>query len=193
MNKKAFTLVEIIVAITIFLIVMVSILQIFWISNELTNKIDINRQIQENIKNFTETLAEDIRKYWISWAWNNWIIDNYTLTKWNWLKLNNNTKYYIWEEISWTLARKSDINSCKDLKNNCFIVKEFPDWTKAKITNSWVAFENLEFNILWNNPKKVIINFIARPATKKWIRANLIKNSKIIFQTTLSERFIKTN
>jgi type II secretory pathway pseudopilin PulG len=61
-NKKAFTLIEIIIAITIFMIVMVSVIQIFLISSQLTNKVDINRQVQENIKNLTETIAEDIRK-----------------------------------------------------------------------------------------------------------------------------------
>jgi prepilin-type N-terminal cleavage/methylation domain-containing protein len=65
MNKKAFTLVEIIVAITIFLIVMVSVMQIFLVSSTLTNKIDINRQVQENIKNLTETITEDMRKNFI--------------------------------------------------------------------------------------------------------------------------------
>jgi type II secretory pathway pseudopilin PulG len=61
-STLAFTLVEIMIAITIFMIVMVSVLQIFGISVNITNKVDINRQVQENIKNLTETLAEDIRQ-----------------------------------------------------------------------------------------------------------------------------------
>jgi prepilin-type N-terminal cleavage/methylation domain-containing protein len=63
MKNKGFTLVEIMVAITIFMIVMISVMQIFGISVNLTNKIDINRQIQENIKNLTETISEDVINY----------------------------------------------------------------------------------------------------------------------------------
>jgi len=191
MNKNAFTLVEIIVAITIFMIVMVSVMQIFWISSQLTNKIDINRQVQENIKNLTETIAEDIRQNWISWAWDDWTLDNYSLKKWHWLKLWNN-KYYIWQLVWWNIVRRVDITGCGDLKNNCFLVKD--NWTiKSRLTNSWVAFEKLNFTIMWKNTKKLVINFTIRPSTKKWINSNMIKNSKVIFQTTLSERFIKTN
>jgi len=63
MKNKAFTLVEIMIAVTIFMIVMISVMQIFGISSHLTNKIDINRQMQENIKNLTETISNDVRNY----------------------------------------------------------------------------------------------------------------------------------
>ncbi len=193
-NINAFTLIEMIVAITIFMIVMVSVMQIFWISSQLANKIDINRQVQENIKNLTESISEDIRNYGIGWIWIE--ADKYDLSKWHWLCLWSNQsncfnwiKYYISNTES--LTRLLDISDCSDLKNNCFLVKD--DWTASKMTNSWVEFESLNFTILWNDKKKLVINFIMRPSTKKWINSNLIKNSKIIFQTTLSERFVKTN
>ena len=190
MNRKWFTLVEIMVAITIFMIVMISVMQIFGISANLTNKVDINRQMQENIKNLTETISEDIRNNKIEWISDkNDLIWNYDLEKWNAIKLWNN-KYYL--SNTWSLVRLFDISECKDLKNNCFLVKN--DWTNvSKLTNSWVAFENLEFHLMWDKNKKLSINFVMRPSTKKWINSNLRKNSKIIFQTTLSERFVKTN
>lgn len=191
MNKKAFTLVEIITAITIFMIVMVSVIQIFWVSSSLINKIDINRQVQENIKNLTEILSKDIRKYWINWAWNEETLDNYTLQTGNWIKLWNN-KYYIWQEVWSVITRKIDITNCSDLKNNCFLVKN--DWERvSKLTNSWVAFEKLNFTIMWIDKKKLMINFTMRPATKKWISSSMIEKSKFYFQTTISERFVKTN
>ena len=191
-NKNAFTLVEVMVAITIFLVVMVSVMQIFLISNQLTNKIDINRQVQENIKNLTEAISEDIRNYWIWWASNS--IDDYSLNIWNGLCLwkdiaNCDIKYYISNEEN--LIRKVDITECSDLNKNCFLVKH--DWTPSRMTNSWVAFEDLNFTILWNQKKKLVINFTMRPSTKKWINSDMIKNSKVIFQTTISERFVKTN
>lgn len=190
MNKKWFTLIEIIVAMTIFMVVMVSVMQIFSISSNLANKIDINRQIQENIKNVIQTISSDIRKYWIEGVGIEANI--YNLKIGHWLKLRNGTKYYIWQEVSWTLQRKLDISSCLELKNNCFLVKD--DWVHiSKLTNSWVAFEKLEFTLMWDKTKKLAINFTMRPSTNKWINTNLIQNSKLIFQTTISERFIKTN
>jgi len=50
-NNKAFTLIEIIVSITIFMIVIVSITAIFIISTDISKKADINRTMQENTKN----------------------------------------------------------------------------------------------------------------------------------------------
>ena len=198
MNKKWFTLVEIMVAITIFMIVMISVMQIFGISANLTNKVDINRQMQENIKNLTETIAEDIRNNKIEWVKKNKIdsyelSDNTKIVKWNFLKVWNNKYYLSLDSENFIALDKSEIESkCSKLKNNCFLVKD--DWIdKSKLTNSWVAFEDFEFTIMWNKIKKLSINFKMRPSTKKWINSNLIKNSKIIFQTTLSERFVKTN
>lgn len=191
MNKNAFTLIELMVVITIFWIVMVSVFQIFFISSDLSYKIDINRQMQENIKNLTETIAEDIRKNWIKWVSNEddlW--SNYDQTSWEWLKLTNGNKYYISNNKE-SLGRLFDINECSQLDKNCFLVKN--DWSPSRLTNSWVAFEDLEFNILWSEKKKLVINFIMRPSSKKWIKAKLIKDSKLIFETTLSERFVKTN
>jgi len=196
MDKKAFTLVEIIVAITIFLIVMVSVIQIFLVSSNLTNKIDINRQVQENIKNLTETISEDLRNNTISGVKKS-IIDNYELSdnsnmkNWNLLEIWAN-KYYLsnsYEAGNYSRVEFDEIESvCTDLNNNCFLVKN-----NSRLTNSWVWFEKLNFTIMWEEKRKLVINFTMRPATKKGISANLIKNSKFVFQTTLSERFIKTN
>ena len=196
MDKKAFTLVEIIVAITIFLIVMVSVIQIFLVSSNLTNKIDINRQVQENIKNLTETISEDLRNNTISGVKKS-IIDNYELSdnsnmkNWNLLEIWTN-KYYLsnsYEAGNYSRVEFDEIESvCTDLNNNCFLVKN-----NSRLTNSWVWFEKLNFTIMWEEKRKLVINFTMRPATKKGISANLIKNSKFVFQTTLSERFIKTN
>jgi len=187
LNNKWFTLIEIIVAITMFMVVMISVMQIFWVSSALTNRVDINRQVQENIKNITESISWDVRNYWV---WQSWIeADIYEWNKWNWLKIGD-IKYYISNDDQ-TLNRISDIEQCStDLSFNCFLVKD--DWGKSKLTNSWVAIEKIEYTILWNSNKRIVINLIMRPSSRKWVPINLIKNSKIIFQTTISERFVRT-
>jgi prepilin-type N-terminal cleavage/methylation domain-containing protein len=61
-NVSAFTLIEVLVSITIFSIMMISILSIYIISSDITLKSDINRIMQENLKNVSSRIAEDIRK-----------------------------------------------------------------------------------------------------------------------------------
>ncbi|MGB2110726.1 MAG: PilW family protein [Patescibacteria group bacterium] len=60
--KKAFTVIEVLVAVTILSIIMISVMQIYISSSDISLKTDINRSMQENIKNAIETIAEDIRK-----------------------------------------------------------------------------------------------------------------------------------
>jgi len=55
-------LIELIVAITIFALIMVSVISVFIFSSSLSQKIEINRVMQENIKNVVETIAEDVRQ-----------------------------------------------------------------------------------------------------------------------------------
>jgi prepilin-type N-terminal cleavage/methylation domain-containing protein len=62
-NKiSAFTLVEVLVSLTIFSMVIVSIIWIYITSSDIMVKSDINRKMQENLKNVSSTIAEDIRK-----------------------------------------------------------------------------------------------------------------------------------
>jgi type II secretory pathway pseudopilin PulG len=61
-NLLAFTLIEIVVSITIFSMVIVSIIWIYITSSDILLKSDINRKMQENLKNVYTQIAEDIRK-----------------------------------------------------------------------------------------------------------------------------------
>jgi len=61
-KNQAFTLVEVLVSMTILAIVMVSILMIYALSVQIAMKADLNRELQQNIKSVVETLATDIRK-----------------------------------------------------------------------------------------------------------------------------------
>ena len=64
--KSAFTLVEVLVSITIFSIIMISVMMIFASVTGVSAKIDINRSMQENTKNITELIAKDVIDYGIS-------------------------------------------------------------------------------------------------------------------------------
>jgi len=61
-TNKAFTLVEVLVSLTIFSIIITSIIFIYITSSDLIIKSDINRKMQENLKNVSFKIADDIRK-----------------------------------------------------------------------------------------------------------------------------------
>jgi len=54
-------LIEVIVSSTILSLILVSVLTIFNVSSRMSLTADINRAMQENVKNIVEQIAEDIR------------------------------------------------------------------------------------------------------------------------------------
>lgn len=192
-KKIAFTLIEVLVSITIFWIMSISIIWIYITSSDVTLKSDINRMMQENLKNVSNTIAEDIRKNWIDWVsininpsdtcdivmWaNNYKNgDKLCITWWN--------TYYLAKEdtvTSWSFNRVSN-SECSLITDNCIIVKLW-----EPLTNSYVSVKELSFYLSKDNIPKVTMNIVIQPSIKKWVKPNLIKESKIIFQTTISER-----
>lgn len=193
-KNKAFTLVELIVSISIFFIIIIAVTNIFISSNNISSKADINRVMQENIKNIVENISEDIRKYWIKWVSSvkpdtdcntSWIVV-WKFESWNKL-CTGASKYYLVKKG--TMLRVTDImNECNDIFEVCTLLK---DW--EPLSNSFVTFKDLSFKISEWPINKVSINFIIQPAPNKGIKSKLIENSKIIFQTTITEKLIKTN
>jgi len=190
-NNKWFTLIEIIVSVTILSIVMISIFMIFIKSSEVNRKIDVWRLIQENVKNIIETISEDVRVQWINiGVWYHSFVPWEYYSSWSILYVWSN-KYYLakYDNITNTWISR-DNSQCSSVSDNCFIVKN--DWVSTSpLSNSWVQLNNLTFYVSNDFEKKVTINMILEPASRKWLQSNLIKNNKIIFQTTLSERLYK--
>lgn len=199
-NIKWFTLIEIIVSITIFSIIMVSIISIFILWSDLSWKIEINRNMQWNIKNVVETIAEDIRKHKVSWvSWDLTDLCDDTIpasTKFKtWTKLCTSLNtYFLAKDDGFSISRVSYANietECSWIGDNCIIVKN--DWIDTyPLTNSFVSVNKLEFYYSKDYIPKVTINIELRPSASKWVKSNLIENNIIKFQTTLSERLIES-
>lgn len=192
-NKNWFTLIELIVSITILSIIMVSVFSIFILSADINNKTDISRSMQENIKNIVEIISEDIRKNGVSWVNNDLILSNCSMPT----SLENykiGTKFCVWNN-SYYLAKQSwtdwlrvwNYNECNLIENNCYLVKNDLSWINP-ISNSWVDFRELYFFVSKKDQTKITINFVIQPSSKKWIKPDLIKENKITFQTTISNR-----
>ena len=104
--KNAFTLIEVIVAITIFIFMFISIFAIYRVSTDINYKADINRFMQENIKNLHSSILEDIRESWIQWVSED-ILDDCNMD------INSTSKYKKWTKLcinwwnSYYLAKKA--------------------------------------------------------------------------------------
>jgi len=198
------------VAMTIFWIVMVSVMMIYSIATQISIKSDINREMQQNIKSTIEAIAEDVRKnkiVWVATEPNTDPTDNFEKNK-SWTRLKTSAFHYtlfwykasIWEKVSDASPRKTAF--CNDIKNTCFIMKCknnstsnndscWPSFRVWPLSNSKISISNFSFYVTDGKIPKVIIKFIAKPSVKKWLAAKLVEKSKLIFQTTISERGLK--
>ncbi len=190
-NINAFTLVEVVVSIVIFSIMFISIVWIYIISIDINLKSDINRIMQENLKNVSTKISEDIKKEWIVWISSD-TIDNCDFIMWSnnykvWDKLCTNSwnKYYLSKKhiISGEYLRVSP-SECTWINDNCAIAM----WPNEPLTNSYVSIKELKFYLSSDYVPKLTMNIVLQPSIKKWVKPDLIKESKIIFQTTISER-----
>lgn len=203
-TKKAFTLVEIMVALTIFWVIMISVMGVYIVSSETTYSSDINRAMQENVKNIVMEISEDIMKTWIRWVeWqltvdvctnldtlvpNDPISPNKFLNKnifcsWDYL-------YFLWKK-SWNDFVPE--SNCDEKTSECLLVRA-KIWNlseKSPITNSLVTVRSANFLVTNNWTKKVTISLKIQASSKAGVRISTLENSILNFQTTLSERHAK--
>lgn len=193
-TSQGFTLIELIVSITIFSIVMVSVMSIFIFSSDMSGKIEINRVMQENTKNVVETLAEDIRENGIVGVSSSVGVSCSTFWWWveSWNKLCTSTgEYFLWkyDDLAGVWLRVNPATECQTLQDHCTLLRD--DRTSTfPLTNSFITFRDIHFYISGDDIQKVTITFHGQPSTKKWVKPDLIKENEIFFQTTISERLI---
>jgi len=197
-NILWFTLIELIVSMTIFSIIMVSVISIYIFSSQLSSKIEVNRVLQENIKNVVETIADDVKKNGIIWVSPS-SLQSCSLsagasvigTK---LCVGQN-EYYFAKDIWWEWIRQDDPKeACKNLQDECRIVKK--DILTGKIfplSNNYVTFRDFSFEVYDGDVPFVNLRFVLQPAVWNGVPPSLIKGSSMVFQTTISERIIDIN
>jgi hypothetical protein len=183
-----FTLIELIVWITIFSVIFITMMSIYILSSDTSLKSDINRAMHENLKSIVTEISEDIIKNNISWVSTNVIDINCNLPSWpwnfkKWTKLCINSNSYFLAKKDWDSYIRVENNYCKDFWKQCYIVKN-----GVPLSNSLVSVKNLDFYITNTLSKKVTINIKLQPTTKAWVKPNLIKENILFFQTTISER-----
>ena len=211
-NNAWFTLVEIIVAVAILSVIMVSVFAAFAIASDVNNRTEVSRAIQNNIKTALEIISEDVRLQDIDFSKHNILLGrNHNESKIlytkevdeNWDTIAS-SEYRLWtkdlnwnwvynEDCYWNIDRVNDSSERKYFA--CSLIKN--DGLDAlPITNSWVDFTDLMFYVsnktttsAWR--PKVMINFDMRPSFRKWIKSKIIEKNKIKLQTTLNSKYIE--
>lgn len=198
-----FTLIEVLVAITILSLIMTAVIVTFITSSRVNNTVDSSRELQRNIKTAVEAIAEDVRKHGIEkiekvgWFSNN---KEWELEAWEILVIDADgvlKKYFIWEKnLSWTWEARNNV-SCKEVTRECRLLLNMNGVT-SPLTNSRVQFEDLSFYADLSDPSsfterykdRVQVNFKIKPSYKKGLSKEFADRAQMTFQTTLSERII---
>ncbi len=193
-QKSWFTLIEILISISIFSIIMVSIISVYFISTDITYKSYVNRIIHENTKNIIVTISEDVMKNSIKWVSKDFISSDCYLPD-DIEKVKKWDKLCVWDSSQYYLALKNDVldsytraepSVCEEEEKQCYIVKN-----AKPLTNNLVKVTNLEFFVTDDEVRKVTMLISLRPSKKSWVRRWIIKSTKLTTQITLSERKYK--
>lgn len=185
-NNKWFTLIEIVISVSIFSVIMITMISIYILASETSLKSDINRAMHENVKSVITDISENVMKNGIIWVSQNLLdsCDSLSLGYKFWNKLCVSwDEYILAKEEMWIFIRVDDLDYCKNLDSQCYIVKN-----GKPLTNSMVTVKELRFYLSDSYVPKVTINIVFQPTIKSWVKPSLIEQNKLIFQTTISER-----
>lgn len=190
---KGFTLVELMVSVTILSVIMLSVFVVYSQIIKTNKKLELSRILQENAKNITETLASEIRNKWVDYRYYGTSTQtiNYSWSGNTILAINGNNPYCLKKE--WNFCD----NSCNNNAAGCYLGKLNED---VVINDDRVNINNLRF-FIDGKPKdeltnidrsgKITILFDLSIADMKWISGELAKDTKIKIQTTINEKMYK--
>ena len=219
MNKQAFTLIEIIVALTILSLVMVSVFEIYSNIIALNKRLEVSRNLQENARNITETIAKDVRENGIAFGC-------YSLSATSAFggSLTAGTEYsgsgtdiltvkvapencpsssecfvsyYLMHDNAATAPTK-----CAPTDQACYLGRQLPDGQRIRVTDSGVQLDGLRFFISGVDAKtfskntdsegKVTMSFRLSPAPRQGITPEIARALAIPIQTTITEKLYKS-
>lgn len=217
-KTSGFTLVELVIAITIFALLSVTISSIYIQTTYVGQKLRHTRHLAETAREITERIADDVREKGLTWItlspteenYPYWNFIDYTGSGTEILGIGNGDHFYLYGKKTPT-----GIDPCYDVdKNNksthcwLYIVRWVDGTDKYKnafnLVDSFipeeekkrVKIEDMKFYISGDGvttEKKVTLVFTLALMPRVWVPASMIGQTRLHVQTTISERFFKEN
>lgn len=205
-TSVAFTLIELVVSVTILSVIMLSVFVIYSNLIQVNKRLEDMRIVQENIRNITEKIATDVREKWIDFSYYNGSsslkTNNYTGSGNSILAIQGGNKYYPMKDglVGWPiLCSEADQ---KDIKMQCYMGIEDIFNTRKALSDNRVSVENIRFFISGNpstsitnlaQEGKVTIILSLRISNSAGIHSEIAKNTHMSIETTISEKIYKQN
>lgn len=208
-------------AMTIFAVMSVMILTVYFNVTDASRKLNATRQLSETAREITERIAQDVREKGINLAtskfedgvvWHDlWRSSDYSGQGGAILGVGTNRRYIYGKKIpsgtSYTLDYCTDADKANP-KTLCglYLVEDHGAgyvWADAyNLVDSFipeeekkrVKIEDFRFYISWDEStgKKVMMNFTLSLLPRIGVPAPLVNSTKLHVQTTISERIFKT-
>lgn len=207
-NTSWFTLVEMVLATTIFAIMSIMVISIYIQTTNLSNRLKSTRYLAESAREITERIAEDVKEKGLSgsttllWSpyWDG--TSGYSESGSELLGIGDGSKIYLYGSKD-----SGGINPCNPnpLKHCWLYIVNNGDFLWAfNIVDSFipeeekkrVKIEELRFYISGDgntSEKKVTIVFTLSLMPRIGVPSFTVSDSKLKIQTTISERFFKQN
>lgn len=205
-SRTAFTLIELVVSITILSVIMLSVFMIYSNLIQINKRLEVMRVVQENVRNITEQMATDIREKWIDLSYYDGSdtekTNNYTGSGNAILAIRWGDKYYPMKDGPGGMPVLCSEADQRNLAVHCYIGKEDSMSHRKAISDDRVRIENIRFFLSGNigdsltnlsQEWKVTIVLSLGIEIKSWVSSEVAKNSHMLIETTISEKAYKQN
>lgn len=158
-SHSGFTLVELVVSITILSVILLSVFDIYSNILQINKRLEVMRIVQENVRNITEEIAADIREKGIDFNY----YDGTEIGKTNDYSGSGNTilairggdKYYpMRANTIGTIVQCSDEDE-KNPQIHCYIGREDKNGNRKAISDKRVRIENARFFLSGNTGEDI--------------------------------------
>ncbi|MDD5376853.1 MAG: type II secretion system protein [Candidatus Gracilibacteria bacterium] len=204
-DRTAFTLIELVVSITILSVIMLSVFMIYSNLIQINKRLEAMRIVQENVRNITEQIASDIREKGIDFSYYDGSVkersNGYTGSGNTILAIRSGDKYYPMKDSlnGPILCNEEDQ---KDPKVHCYVGKEDSTGYRKAISDNRVRIDNIRFFLSGNTGDSITNLSQEGKATivlslgieqKTGVSSDVAKNAHALIETTISEKVYKKN
>lgn len=214
-RTSGFTLIELIIAITMFALLSVTISSIYIQTTYLWQKLKHTRHLSETAREITERIADDVREKGINISESSyddrvydshWRINDY-IHSWSeilWVGDSSNITQYVFGTVENWSVRYCKETERQDIRKHCglYIIKNHDFSNYMNLVDSFipeeekkrVKIQNLRFYISGDGKtteKKVTLVFDLTLMPRIWVPFGMIGETQLHVQTTISERFFK--